>query len=329
MELYQLRTFLTVAEEGHLTRAAEKLFSSQPAVSGQIRALEEELGLRLFERSARGMALTAAGISLREQARRIMEAAKSFHQQADGLRREVSGALVLGLNNSPDIVRLLPVLRQLTEQHPALTFDLVYGASGVILQGLDEGIISVGYFEGACTNPRIATHALTQIDLCLVAPIAWAGELAAPDWKLLEKKPWIFVSPLCSYYRTIEQICREQGLHLSARYQTNEDFTALHFVVEGLGVTMTSRAQLESYPDRHRLFVLPHFQASMPLSFGYLQARAEDPAIRAVRETVLNVWAEAGIPAPEPAEISVRLGPPAPGPNSRRTRTFKPRRNHA
>src|SRR5687768_2523226 len=116
MELYQLRTFLTVAEEGHLTRAAEKLFTSQPAVSTQIRALEEELGMRLFDRSAKGMALTAAGISLRDHARRIVDATRDFKQHAEHLRRDVSGELILGLNNGPEILRLLPILRLLTER---------------------------------------------------------------------------------------------------------------------------------------------------------------------------------------------------------------------
>jgi len=329
MELYQLRTFLTVAEEGHLTRAAEKLFSSQPAVSGQIRALEEELGLRLFERSAKGMTLTLAGLSLRDYARRIVDAAKNFKQQAEGLRDEVSGEVVLGLNNTPPILRLLPILRELTAQHPALTYDMVSSSSGVILQGLDEGTISAGFFEGACTNPRIAVHPLTQIDLCLVAPIAWAEELSAPDWKLLEKKPWIFVSPLCAYYRTIEQICQEQGLQVQARYRANEDLTALNLVSEGLGVTIASRAQVESYPDRERLFVLPHFQASLPLCLGYLQSRAEDPAIRAIREAVLKVWADAGTAAPAPAEIKVRVEPSATTAGPRRNRTLKHRRSNA
>jgi DNA-binding transcriptional LysR family regulator len=63
VELYQLKTFVPVAEEGNLTRAAEKLFISQPAISAQIKALEEELRVELFRRSARGMTLTegAAG----------------------------------------------------------------------------------------------------------------------------------------------------------------------------------------------------------------------------------------------------------------------------
>ena len=62
MELYQLRTFAAVAEEAHLTRAAERLHLSQPAVSGHIKALEQELDVRLFERTATGMVLTESGV---------------------------------------------------------------------------------------------------------------------------------------------------------------------------------------------------------------------------------------------------------------------------
>jgi DNA-binding transcriptional LysR family regulator len=325
MELYQLRTFLTVAEEGHLTRAAEKLFTSQPAVSTHIRALEEELGVKLFERSAKGMTLTTQGNSLREHARRIVDATRNFKIQAESLRHEVSGELIFGLNNTPDILRLIPILRLLTERHAALTYEMVCGSSGVVLQGLDEGTISIGFFEGACNNNKIAYHALTQIDLCLVAPAAWEKELTHPDWKALEKKPWIFVSPMCSYFRTIEHICQEQGLELQARFRANEDITALNLVAEGLGVTVTSRSQIATFPQRDKLFVLPHFRASVPLCLGYLASRAEDPTIRAVRDAVLQVWADA--PRPAAPEISVTLDPVLTAQSPRRARSITPRRS--
>jgi DNA-binding transcriptional LysR family regulator len=326
MELYQLRTFLTVAEEGHLTRAAEKLFTSQPAVSTHIRALEEELGVKLFDRSAKGMTLTAQGTSLREHARRIVEATRNFKLQAESLRHEVSGELIFGLNNTPDILRLIPILRLLTDRHQALTYEMVCGSSGVILQGIDEGTISIGFFEGACNNNKIAFHALTQIDLCLVAPAAWEKELTNPDWKALEQKPWIFVSPLCSYFRTIEHICQEQGLELQARFRANEDITALNLVAEGLGVTVTSRSQIATFPQRDKLFVLPHFRASVPLCLGYLATRAEDPTIRAVRDAVLEVWADAPRPA-APAGISVTLDAAPAEHSPRRGRSITPRRS--
>ncbi|MDB6154691.1 MAG: LysR family transcriptional regulator [Chthoniobacteraceae bacterium] len=307
MEFYQLRTFLTVAEEAHLTRAAEKLFTSQPAVSAHIRALEEELGVKLFERTTKGMTLTSAGNALQEEARRIVEATRQFKQQAEALRTIVAGELVFGLNNQPDILRLVPILHRLTSAHPHLRYDMVSGSSGVILQGIDEGSISIGFFEGACTNARIAYDVLGQIDLCLLAPAAWKKELRVPDWKALEERPWIFVSPMCSYYRIIEHICREQGLEIQPRFRANECMTAVQLVADGLGLTICSRAQIALYPEREKLFILPHFHASVPLSLGYLSARAEDPVVRAVREAVREVWSDASA---EPAEnVTFSLGP--------------------
>ena len=84
MELYQLRGFAAVAETGHLTRAAERLHLSQPALSAQIKALEDELGVPLFERLPSGMELTPAGRSLLPEAQKVVAAAQEhFGKVAD------------------------------------------------------------------------------------------------------------------------------------------------------------------------------------------------------------------------------------------------------
>jgi DNA-binding transcriptional LysR family regulator len=290
MEFYHLRTFLTVADEGHLTRAAEKLMTSQPAVSAQLRALEEEVGMKLFERTSKGMVLTASGRALQEHARRIVEAAKDFKSQADALRDHVSGELVLGLNNRPEILRLMEILGDLTQRHPDLNYEMVCGSSGVILQGLEEGSISIGFFEGECEDPRVAFEKLDTIELCLAAPAAWAEELAEPDWKKLESKPWIFVSRMCSYCRAIESIFREQGMKVTPRFRVNEELTVLNLVADGLGLTLVARSQLEAPGFEGRIVALPHFRATVPLNIGWLASRTEDPAIAAVREAVLRIW---------------------------------------
>lgn len=308
MELYQLRTFLTVADEGHLTRAAEKLFTSQPAVSTQIRALEDELGVRLFDRSPRGMTLTGAGVTLQEQARKIVNAARDFKMTAEGLRGTVTGELVFGLNNRPEILRLMEILRNLTTDHPELRYEMVCGSSGVILQGLDEGSISIGFFEGELNNPRLTAHHLVDVELCLAAPAAWAADLATPDWKKLALKPWIFGSPTCSYFNTIQNICQEHGVQLRQRFKTNEDLTVLNLVADGLAMTLTARAQVEASCLQDKIIILPHFRASVPLQIGYQTARAGEPAIAAVRDEVLRVWKETS-PAPAKPVPQLTLSP--------------------
>ena len=294
MELYQLRTFLTIASEGQLTRAAEKLCTSQPAISAQVRALEEELGIRLFERGAKGMILTAAGRQLEQQARRIVEATRDFKTEADSLRRLVAGEVAFGLNNRPEMLRVLGVLNRLSRRHPELHYNIICGSSGVILQGLDEGTIAIGFFEGECDRQRLTSHKLTDVELCLIAPIAWKEELSVPDWKKLEARPWIFMTPMCSYFRAIDRLSKEQGLNLSPRFRINEDLTVFQFVAEGLGISLVGVHQVAVSEYRDRICVLPHFNATVPLSLGYQSARANDPVIKAVREAVLEVWQAEG-----------------------------------
>lgn len=293
MELYQLRTFLAVAEAGHLTRAAERLFTSQPAVSSQIRALEEELGVKLFERSLKGMTLTHEGATLRSQAKLIVDAARNFQHQADGLRREAAGELILGLNNRPEVLRLIQVLQTLTQQHPALTYRLVNGSSGVILQGLREGSLGAGFFEGTEAPSSVVVHPLREIELALVAPQSWAEEFRSNDWSVLERRPWVFVSEQCSYYRAIQRLSEAHGLRLQHRFEVNEDLTVLNLVADGLGMTITSRELVEEWPQRDRIHRLENYQARIPLNFGYLESRSNDPAIRAIRDAVFQVWPEA------------------------------------
>jgi DNA-binding transcriptional LysR family regulator len=106
MELYQLRSFAAVAELGHLTRAAERLHVSQPALSAQIKALEDELSVALFERGASGMTLTAAGRQLLPEAERVIAAAQTMKSEALALRGEVTGRIRLGTVADPEFIRL-------------------------------------------------------------------------------------------------------------------------------------------------------------------------------------------------------------------------------
>lgn len=95
MELYDLKTFITVAEEGHLTRAAQRLNTSQPAVSAHIKGLEAELGIMLFTRTPKGMRLTQEGEALKDQAARALSIIDTLRDRAGALKDEVRGTLDL------------------------------------------------------------------------------------------------------------------------------------------------------------------------------------------------------------------------------------------
>ena len=118
MELYQLRTFAMVAEVGNLTRAAERLHTSQPAVSAHIKALEAELGLSLFERTPKGMQLTPAGAALKAKAAAALSAADAVRFEAKRLKDELTGTLRLGLHIDPQYLRVADLLTVLGRAHP-------------------------------------------------------------------------------------------------------------------------------------------------------------------------------------------------------------------
>src|SRR5436190_14733302 len=96
MELYQLRSFAAIAETGQLTRAAEKLHVSQPALSSQLKALEEELEFALFERTPGGMVLTAPGKRLLADAEKVLAAAQNMQHNARTMKGDISGKARIG-----------------------------------------------------------------------------------------------------------------------------------------------------------------------------------------------------------------------------------------
>ena len=123
IEIYQLRTFATVAELGQLTRAGEALHVSQPAVTAQIKALEDELQVELFERTSSGMLLTRAGERLLEHAENVLAAAQELKNQAQALSGSVSGKLVLGTVVDPEFIRLGELLKLTLERFPLVELE--------------------------------------------------------------------------------------------------------------------------------------------------------------------------------------------------------------
>ncbi len=291
MELYQLRTFVAVAREGRLTRAAETLFTSQPAVSAHIKALEEEFGLQLFERSATGMTPTPAGEALWEQAEQLLNASRDLTARAAALKGAVSGLLRLGFN-SGDPDQSSGLISRLAEQHPRLCFDVTHGNSGALLQAVQSRDLDACFYEGTCEDPTIETHLLKHCNLVVVIPTAWAKELDRPDWSLLADKPWLFNSPLCSYARYVENLTREHNIRPQARFHVDEDRTGLNLVASEQAITLTTEESLASseMDDCSKLSIWPHFSHRMPFSLCYLRSRRDDPAIAAIRGLATEFW---------------------------------------
>ena len=182
MELYQLRSFVAVAEAGHLTRAAEKLHVSQPAVSAQIKALEDELDLALFERTSSGMVLTSAGERLLADAEKVLAAAQAMRNEAKALKGEVAGKVRVGTMSDPGFIRVGEFLNATVERHPLLQVELHHEVTGAAFAKVRDGELDASFYYGDLEHPGVGGLRLRESTYRVAAPAAWKSRVVDADW---------------------------------------------------------------------------------------------------------------------------------------------------
>ena len=149
MDLRILRYFLAVADEGNITRAAERLHVSQPALSTQLAALEDELGHKLLERSARGITLTEKGLALRQRADDLVDLAERVEAEIKASDTdEIVGTVSIGAGETPAFRFVARAAEELHRANPKLCFSVSSGNGEDIVAHLREGTFDLGVLVG-------------------------------------------------------------------------------------------------------------------------------------------------------------------------------------
>lgn len=143
MELRHLRYFLTICEEQNISRAAKKLFMSQPPLSQQLKALEEELGVKLFKRTTRSLEITEAGKVFKKKAVEILQLSDNMLKEVKSYDKKVTGTLGVGFVASSGATLLPDRIPEFYRKYPEINFQIKEGSSYRVLDLLDSGIIEV------------------------------------------------------------------------------------------------------------------------------------------------------------------------------------------
>jgi DNA-binding transcriptional LysR family regulator len=176
-----LRYFVAVAEELHFTRAAERLFVSQPALSKQVRMLERQLGAPLFDRDRRGVRLTPVGQALLPHARAALAEWDRGWAAAEQVRSSQRATLVAGMSTSPGRGGLLPAIRsRFTALRPAAIVELRQVGWEDTTAGLADGSVDVAYVFLPLPEPERYDWVVVAQEECLIA-LADAHPLARRD----------------------------------------------------------------------------------------------------------------------------------------------------
>jgi DNA-binding transcriptional LysR family regulator len=298
MEIYQLRAFVTVAKIGQLTRAAEALHVTQPAVTGQIKALEEELGVSLFDRRPGRIALTRAGERLLPEAEKVLEAAGSLMGRARELQGEVSGSLVIGTLGDPDALRLGSLLGGLVAALPLLEIKTRSGDALALREAVATSTLHASFYIGPHIPRDVLGLALQTLHYRVVAPVSYRERVLHAGWREIADMPWIG-SPYASHAQTLlRDLFSRQGL-LPNQVLESDDASAAHSLVRAdLGLALLREDAAVPASERGELVIWPHTRVAALLSFIYPKTAEHDPAIVAALSVLRQVW---GLPARTPS----------------------------
>ena len=292
MELYQLRAFVATADLGQVTKAAQRLHITQPAVTAQIKALEQEIGVPLFERSGSGVQLTRAGTELLAHARNVLAASKAMAAEGKKLREGLSQELRLGTVLHPQFIRLGKLVSELLETFPLLQIKLRHGISGNVIEGIMDGDLDAAFYLGHQREPNAYYFPLAQLEYCIVGTSAWAKQIEGATLEQLSELPWLAAPSTSSQSVLLEQLFKGHSVRPSHIVEVDQETTRICLVLEGIGLCLMRKELAWRYRREGKIAIWEGEGPSTTLSFVHETSREDDLAIKTVREIVMRLWSD-------------------------------------
>ena len=239
MDFKQLRAFLTVADTGNVTRAAELLNLVQPAVSRQLRLLEEDIGTGLFERERHGMVLTGAGKALLVYARRAMLELDRARAEIGGAVDGIGGLVTVGLLPSTCDLISSPLVSAVAANYPGIRMRIAMGYAGTLQQWLETGEIDAALLYGVERSPNIHARPLLDEALWVIgAPSARLRPHKPVPLASLAGQPLILPSGPHGIRTLVDHACAVSNVALTVIVETNAMSIQKSLVLGGHGLTI-------------------------------------------------------------------------------------------
>ncbi|MBC7781437.1 MAG: LysR family transcriptional regulator [Proteobacteria bacterium] len=258
MNFLQLRYFLKVAELGSISAAAAAIWVSQPAVSRQIRLLEEALGTRLFEREARGVRLTEAGSSVHGRAQQLLRELESIRADIGRTVKSPKGRVVLGI--PPSLRRLItvPMLTRVAQTYPDVVVSVIEGTTQRMHEAVGAGHSDISVVSSLDANQAFSERPIVSEQLFLVgssqARLRSRSEVSVRD---LASLPLILTSWPNSLRRIVEGAARRTKRPFAPRFEAEQVPLLLDLVQAGLGYTVLPSCAVQEQLQARQLTASP------------------------------------------------------------------------
>lgn len=293
MDLARLENFLQVASLGSLSRAADKMRIAQPALSRQMRQLEEEIGVQLFARHRRGMQLTEGGEELR---RRLMAPLREIEQafaEVRSLSGEAAGRIAFGMPSTVTSLLAGRFARRVAQDAPALHLRIVDGYSGHLVDWLQRGELDAAIIYGPASDFHMKLEELLIEPLMLVGAASSDLDPAVPaQMASLGERTLVLPSNPHGLRVVVEQAARRARTTVSVRHEADSFVVLKELVESGLGYTTLPLSAFEREASEGRLRYAPLTnppvmrQLVLGMRAGGERSRAVQTACRLVKAEI-------------------------------------------
>lgn len=274
MDIRQLTYFRAVASELHFKRAAQKLFIAQPALSRQVKALEDELGVRLLERDRRNVSLTPAGAYLLQASGPLLSQLEDITHRVKLVAEGLEGELRIGYTGSCVNTVLPRVLPALNRHYPRIQTYLSEMTSAAQLEALKTHQLDIGFLRNPPPYPLMETLPVWKEPFYLVVPLRHA--LTARSFKSLRQvAAERFILPPRHdgelYHEHIVGICEEAGLRPLVAHESTHGHTIVKLVESGLGISILPETFRRLYKDTVKFLPLRHTERQAELTAVWMK----------------------------------------------------------
>ena len=292
MTLTQLEYTLAVAEEGNFTQAAEKCFVTQPTLSMQVQKLEEELGVKLFNRNTKPIALTPIGKKILIQAKTIVEEAKRMDDIVSMEKGEVKGDFNLGI--IPTVMpTLLPLfLNNFIKKYPKVKLNIEELTTEAIVEKLTQGKLDAGIAATPLDNPRLIEKPLYYEPFVGYTPkshpLAKLKKLTLED---VEKIDVLVLEDGHCFRDHVLKLCQTTRISKSFDLKSGSFETLIHLANEGMGMTLLPYLQTRNLSNDNKEN-LRHFESPEPareISIIFTKSQLKLPVIEVLSESIEGI----------------------------------------
>jgi LysR family nitrogen assimilation transcriptional regulator len=292
-DLKQLQLFTAVAEFGSFSRAAVALSVSQPVISRQIKALEEELGVSLLYRNGRGIVLTEAGKLLENYASAILEQASRAKSELAALRSNPRGTIVIGMPPSVGVVLTTPLVRSFRGAFPQISMRVIEGFSGHLLEWLVMGKIDVAVLYNAPRMNNLMAEPLLRDELFLLGAKddpCQVGE-GPVEASMLAKLPMILPARPHGLRLLLDQVLGQAGIEPQIALEVDAMPSTLRLVEGGIGYTILSYSSVHHLVAERRIKYWPIKNPALVREL-ILATSSQRPTTTAIRALTLHIREE-------------------------------------